>query len=123
MPKKIAPLLGDTIAPSMTSSSRRDKTMLEASGVVVILGGVLVAVFNILFIYFGMSSGWYYFRDSLGTELKVISVGEGIVTGLFYFIFGVISLSMINSGNHTVIMAINIVNTLIRNAFNMIIYL
>ena len=96
--------------------------MLEASGVVVILGGVLVAVFNILFIYFGMSSGWYYFRDSLGTELKVISVGEGIVTGLFYFIFGVISLSMIDSGNHTVIMAINIVNTLIRNAFNMIIY-
>ena len=33
-------------------------------GVVQMLGGVLAMVFNILFIYFGMLSGWYRFQVS-----------------------------------------------------------
>ena len=46
--------------------------------------GVLVLILNVIFIYDGMNSGWYYFKDSLGTELKVISIGEGIMTGVFF---------------------------------------
>ena len=33
---------------------------------------LLVIILNILFIFYGMNSGWYYFVDSLGTELEVI---------------------------------------------------
>ena len=59
---------------------------------------VLVTVLNILFIYFGIGSGWYYFVDSLGTELKVISIGEGIIAGFLYFIFAIIFLYNVSSG-------------------------
>ena len=80
MPKKIAPLLGDPLnvdqLSSPPSSSRKSKTVVEVAGVIIMEGGLLVMVFNILFIYFGMHSGWYYFQDSLGTELKVGS-GDG----------------------------------------------
>ena len=48
--------------------------------------GVLAMVLNIIFIYDGMNSGWYFFKDSLGTELKVISIGEDIMIGLFFII-------------------------------------
>ena len=74
MPKKISPLLGDPLGvepPSTTSSSKKSRTVVEACGVLILMGGLLAMVFNILFIYFGMQSGWYYFKDSLGTELKV----------------------------------------------------
>ena len=36
--------------------------------------GLLVLVLNVIFIFFGRNTGWYYFVDSLGTELKVVSV-------------------------------------------------
>ena len=35
---------------------------------------LLVIILNILFIFYGMNSGWYYFVDSLGTELEVIKL-------------------------------------------------
>ena len=35
--------------------------------------GLLVLVLNVIFIFFGRNTGWYYFVDSLGTELKVVS--------------------------------------------------
>ena len=40
---------------------------------VIVLLGLLVLVFNVIFIFFGQNTGWYYFVDSLGTELKVVS--------------------------------------------------
>ena len=33
---------------------------------------IQVIILNILFIFYGMNSGWYHFVDSLGTELEVI---------------------------------------------------
>ena len=38
---------------------------------------LLVIILNILFIFYGMNSGWYYFVDSLGTELEVIYQFQG----------------------------------------------
>ena len=35
---------------------------------------LLVLVLNVIFIFFGRNTGWYYFVDSLGTELKVVGV-------------------------------------------------
>ena len=35
--------------------------------------GLFVLVLNVIFIFFGRNTGWYYFVDSLGTELKVVS--------------------------------------------------
>jgi len=65
---------------------RRQKfvTFLFSAAILHITFGVLVMVLNVIFIYDGMNSGWYYFKDSLGTELKVISIGEGILAGLFF---------------------------------------
>ena len=60
MPKKIAPL--DPVASQM--AGRSDRRLVEVCGVVQMLGGVLAMVFNILFIYFGMLSGWYRFQVS-----------------------------------------------------------
>ena len=78
MPKKIAPL--SVCEPESKNSS---KVYVEVAGATQIVCGVLVAVFNILFIYYGMASGWYYFQDSLGTEMKVISIGEGSLLVFF----------------------------------------
>ena len=33
---------------------------------------IQVIILNILFIFYGMNSGWYHFVDSLGTELEVL---------------------------------------------------
>ena len=83
--------------------------------------GLLVLVLNVIFIFFGRNTGWYYFVDSLGTELKVvsvqrkthildilglsrghkdkyvpqISVGEGIVSGLLYLALSATSLAIL----------------------------
>ena len=65
---------------------------LQITSTFEILLGFLVIILNILFILFGMNSGWYYFVDSLGTELEVISIGEGIIAGFFYIIFAVVFL-------------------------------
>ena len=84
--------------------------------------GLLVLVLNVIFIFFGRNTGWYYFVDSLGTELKVvssqrkthilgivlglsgrrkdkydpqISVGEGIVSALLYLALSATSLAIL----------------------------
>ena len=93
MPKKLAPLAKDIVR------STRVNMFLEGLGILEIFLGVLVIVLNILFIYFGMSSGWYYFQDSLGTEMKVISIGEGIIAGFFYIIFGAVFLAKLGKGD------------------------
>ena len=44
---------------------------LQLTSCVEIMLSLLVIILNILFIFYGMNSGWYYFVDSLGTELEV----------------------------------------------------
>jgi len=63
---------------------------LQLTSCLEIMLSLLVIILNILFIFYGMNSGWYYFVDSLGTELEVISFGEGIIAGFFYAIFAVV---------------------------------
>jgi hypothetical protein len=92
MPKKLAPLGKERV------KNVKVNLFLEVIGILEIFLGVLVIVLNILFIYFGMHSGWYYFKDSLGTELKVISIGEGIIAGFFYIIFATVFLARLCSG-------------------------
>ena len=89
MPKKLAPLGKEERGPFQ---NEKVKLFLEIAGLSELFLGVLVIVLNILFIYFGMNSGWYYFKDSLGTEIKVISIGEGIIAGVFYIVFASIFL-------------------------------
>ena len=112
MPKKIAPLVSES-----NNNSKSETILVDVAGVTQMFGGILVVIFNILFIYFGMSSKWYHFQDSLGTELKVISIGEGIIAGFFYFVFGAISLSIFKSQSHGLLFALNIINAIIRKAF------
>ena len=92
MPKKLAPLPKDRVR------NMKAQLFLEVLGVLEIILGVLVIVLNILFLYFGINSGWYYFKDSLGTELKVISIGEGIIAGFFYILFAAIFLGKLSMG-------------------------
>ena len=109
MPKKIAPL-----SVCEAESKNSSKVFVEAAGATQIVCGVLVAVFNILFIYYGMASGWYYFQDSLGTEMKVISIGEGIIAGLFYMSFGSVFLySLQSSGSSNSLLICSVMNMLI----------
>lgn len=62
---------------------------MKTSGLLVMLLGLIVSVLNIIFIYFGMHSDWY--EGSIGA-LKVISVGEGIIAGVFYILISMILL-------------------------------
>jgi hypothetical protein len=62
---------------------------LKTTGILVMLLGLIVSVLNIIFIYFGMNSNWY--TGNIGI-LKVISVGEGIIAGIFYIIISLIVL-------------------------------
>ena len=55
---------------------------LQLTSCVEIMLSLLVIILNILFIFYGMNSSWYYFVDSLGTELEVISFREGIIKKL-----------------------------------------
>ena len=111
MPRKVAPL-GEDRGPV---ENGRVKLFLEVVGVLELFLGVLVIVLNILFIYFGINSGWYYSKDSLGTELKVISIGEGIIAGFFYILFAIVFLVKLSTGRSiTILMYIlNILMTLI----------
>ena len=85
---------------------------LQVTSTLEILLGFLVIILNILFIFFGMNSGWYYFVDSLGTELEVISIGEGIIAGFFYIIFAVVFLVKL-SQEDTDNMVLYVMNVLI----------
>jgi len=62
--------------------------------------GLLVLILNVIFIYDGMNSGWYYFKDSLGTELKVISIGEGILAGIFFIIIASVILFILTKSSY-----------------------
>ena len=64
-------------------------TCMKTTGILVMLLGLIVSVLNIIFIYFGMNSDWY--EGNIGV-LKVISVGEGIIAGVFYIIISLIML-------------------------------
>ena len=50
---------------------------LQLTSCLEIMLSLLVIILNILFIFYGMNSGWYYFVDSLGTELEGIKLGSG----------------------------------------------
>ena len=82
---------------------------LQVTSTLEIFLSFLIIILNILFIFYGMNSGWYYFVDSLGTELKVISIGEGIIAGFFYIIFASVFLFKLASADlsNTVLYAMN----------------
>ena len=112
MPKKLAPLGKEERGPF---KNEKVKLLLEVAGILELFLGVFVIVLNILFIYFGMNSGWYFFKDSFGTEMKVISIGEGIIAGFFYIVFASIFLiKLCFGGTRTILMSIlNILMTII----------
>ena len=56
---------------------------LKVTAILVMLLGLVVAVLNIIFIYFGINSDWYSGNIA---NLRVISVGEGFISGVFYII-------------------------------------
>ena len=56
MPKKIAPL---TVLDAQIQSRNDKTTLVEVSLVLQIVSGVFVIICNILFIWFGILSGWY----------------------------------------------------------------
>ena len=62
---------------------------MKTTVILVMLLGLIVSVLNIIFIYFGLNSEWY--EGNIGV-LKVISVGEGIIAGVFYIIISLIML-------------------------------
>ena len=58
---------------------------LQLTSCLEIMFSLLVILLNILFIFYGINSGWYYFVDSLGTELEVIDLlqGRGLSSNFF----------------------------------------
>ena len=63
------------------------------------------------------SSDWSA-QDSLGTELRVISIGEGILAGLAYFVFGAVSLHSLQAGHRVVSLTLNLLTLVTRNVPN-----
>ena len=110
MPKKIAPL---TVLDTQIQSKNDKTTLVEVSLVLQIVSGVFVIICNILFIWFGILSGWY----DVTPELKVISVGEGIIAGVLYFIFAGSSLFILHCqqrSSHGVFLTLNILVIFLR---------
>ena len=64
---------------------RRMKIFLNGVGVAELVLGVLVMILNVIFIYDGMNSGWYHSPEEEGSQLKVVSIGEGIIAGDLVF--------------------------------------
>ena len=62
---------------------RKMKIFLNGVGVAEIVMGVLALILNTIFIYDGMNSGWYSDQQEEGNGMKVISIGEGILAGVF----------------------------------------
>ena len=110
MPKKIAPL---TVLDTQIQSRNDKTTLVEVSLVLQIVSGVFVIICNILFIWFGILSGWY----DVTPELKVISVGEGIIAGVLYFIFAGSSLFILHCqqrSSHGAFLTLNILVIFLR---------
>ena len=61
-----------------------------------------------------VSSDWSA-QDSLGTELRVISIGEGILAGLGYFVFGAVSLHSLQAGHRVVSLTLSLLTLVTRN--------
>merc|ERR1712223_117990 len=87
--KKLAPIDSDCDSPReppkkerMAKVNKMEKQVtlrnlgcvrfLQLTSCLEIMLSLLVIILNILFIFYGMNSGWYHFVDSLGTELEVI---------------------------------------------------
>ena len=102
---------------------RRNKiiSFLFSAAVLHITLGVLVMVLNVIFIYDGMNSGWYYFKDSLGTELKVISIGEGILAGVSFIIIGSVALYVLTKKGCSKTFLYSIYITMILLSFTLIV--
>ena len=64
-----------------------------------------------------VSSDWSA-QDSLGTELRVISIGEGILAGLAYFVFGAVSLHSLQAGHRVVSLTLSLLTLVTRNVPN-----
>lgn len=110
MPKKIAPL---TVLDAQIQSRNDKTTLVEVALVLQIVSGVFVIICNILFIWFGILSGWY----DVTPDLKVISVGEGIIAGVLYFIFAGSSLFILHCqqrSSHGVFLTLNILVVFLR---------
>ena len=60
---------------------RKMKIFLHGVGVAELVLGVLIMILNVIFIYDGMNSGWYHDPQEEGSQLKVVSIGEGIIAG------------------------------------------
>ena len=79
-------------APSQIKYSR----MFQLASLLQIFLGLLVMILNIIFIYFGLKAKWYTSFLGQDSSLNVISVGEGIIAGLFYVIIALLSLYLRN---------------------------
>ena len=80
---------------------------MKATGILVMLLGLVVSILNIIFIYVGIHSDWY--NGNIGV-LKVISVGEGIIAGTFYIIISIIVLIYLSKKEPSAVRMIFIFN-------------
>ena len=56
---------------------------MKATGILMMLLGLIVSILNIIFIYIGIHSDWYHVNIGV---LKVINICEGIIAGTLYII-------------------------------------
>ena len=56
---------------------------MKATGILMMLLGLIVSILNIIFIYIGIHSDWYHVNIGV---LKVINICEGIIAGTLYMI-------------------------------------
>ena len=78
------------------SSQIKYSRMFQLASLLQIFLGLLVMILNIIFIYFGLKAKWYTSFLGQDSSLNVISVGEGIIAGLFYVIIALLSLYLRN---------------------------
>ena len=78
------------------SSQIKYSNRFQLASLLQIFLGLLVMVLNIIFIYFGLKAKWYTSFLGQDSSLNVISVGEGIIAGLFYVIIALLSLYLRN---------------------------
>ena len=78
------------------SSQIKYSNRFQLASLLQIFLGLLVMILNIIFIYFGLKAKWYTSFLGQDSSLNVISVGEGIIAGLFYVIIALLSLYLRN---------------------------
>lgn len=72
---------------------------LQLASLIQMFLGLLVMIFNIIFIYFGLKAKWYISFLGQDSNLNVISIGEGIIAGFLYIIINLLSLYLRNRDN------------------------